>query len=1432
MVDVSQLVSQMHETLSNIHSTISSLSVLDHEQRLDDLEQRRAAAVAALQSGFSLESDDLARKRQTQREALLEQRRREDEEREARRRQEDEALQAQLADEDRTRHDKLDADTREVETSTDAMMGNVEEEAKKMLEEGKAKLAALEERRRELNRLIDEQLQMPLPSVTSRRKARDQALPEMVAASNPVDIFDKRTDHGDGDRDALAAPEPSPAYAVIVEQESKVNITPAVAEEPVSTAIAPPETSNSSFDENQKYLQDVTSHIVPGGFPTSALQSPTSENMDINTMEAAEEPVHQSLAEVIATPQVVHETEPVSASIELHEDAYEYEAEQEEMHSDMTPTKIQPSKHDEPSIPNSPVMITEAKVSASQFEIEAPLEPQIEDRSIAEIVEEHDLQTSLPPQVEPGENAQHDEPVVPSNPHPEAHEEELLYEEPPQEHEDAVHDEPPHEELVHEKSVSEETVHEEPPHEDLPHEDLPHEIHETPVEQGNHELNDELVPPAADSNIPSIAIHTTEMTEKDLHETSLETKPSHEIVDEVAQESSIETTTLEHIVEPQPHEVEGQTSTDPVPPELRQQDTEAEAAHEASMDTLVAAIPETEEQVPETVEKAAHYEEHSYEESSPNEPIHEDVHELAIEETHEIFRAAPTQDNHAHDKPAPPDEPPIVQSHKEEKKTPVVEYEDEHTNSDLISPSSTVEQISEEATHDETVHEEPSHESPLGVTHDEVAHDEISLDEISHEDFAHEDVTHDEVAHDEAARDEVARDEVAHDEISHDEISRDEILRDEISRDEISRDEISHEDFAHEDVTHEEVTNANEELTHEEVTHGKISHDETAHNELHEAPHKAAKHTDISPEVSGNVIEKPEVSAHDLDGHLDVDPTRDLHEHNEAHEGLQEETPEAIDNYYGGLEYQQEPAIPNNVNQWHYQEPYVAQEAYSYPYAVSQEYVDYGSSYYASAQQSLDPSPVFHEVHEAFDEPVLDETMIFGADPSAPSLDKELRDLEVDDEEPEEQEEETLHAPASFQEVLPQTHHETAPEAENAATMHGQDDLFDDDSDGSAGSVESADSEDHGHKVEHQFDDHGHDLERDAGAEEQLLEAQHEIHSHETDIPHTPTTIVGDSHYTEEEPERAPKEEIVEAIVVAGERPVTPDVPTPVASQFKGLANSRHAPQYQQPQQQQVPVTPPGQTAATLALSDDDILGEAEFMPRDVTNVSWRERGSISSTSIDATPGSVRSQTTLSTSASSSFSSPSPWSAAVVAAAATHKMGSLVGDHGLRQDDPFIRNSWSGTPDSHGHNVQDEDSLILGRGRPLGRQLDYDGTIVDPEKKALALETVQLPPSTNSRPSSIATSSPSSLFQRMRSIFEPPNGGAATGNTSMLPKSVTTATANLAGSLRDPYPATGNTVRGVKIEGIEGKEDDDNDDHINEKSSLLQSTSTVGMPSY
>ncbi|KAK3933831.1 hypothetical protein QBC46DRAFT_431043 [Diplogelasinospora grovesii] len=170
MMDVSALVSQMHDTLSTIHSTIASLDTSQHDAKLDELEQKRESAIRGLLAAFAAENESLSQKRKTERDEIAERRRREDEEREKRRRLEDEELAQRDRHEDEERDGSLKDKTKDVEEETEEQMVQVEEEAKKMLEEGRAKLSALEERRRELNRLIDERLQMPLPTAPTRAR--------------------------------------------------------------------------------------------------------------------------------------------------------------------------------------------------------------------------------------------------------------------------------------------------------------------------------------------------------------------------------------------------------------------------------------------------------------------------------------------------------------------------------------------------------------------------------------------------------------------------------------------------------------------------------------------------------------------------------------------------------------------------------------------------------------------------------------------------------------------------------------------------------------------------------------------------------------------------------------------------------------------------------------------------------------------------------------------------------------------------------------------------------------------------------------------------------------------------------------------------------------------------------------------------------------
>ncbi|KAK0641449.1 hypothetical protein B0T16DRAFT_461512 [Cercophora newfieldiana] len=147
-MDVSALVTQMHETLSTIHDTIAFLNATGHDERLDELERRRDSTIQSLIDAFSAESESLNQKRKLEREEIAERRRIEDEERERRRRAEDEELAARDRKLDEERDDKLQEETLDIEEETDTLMNQVEEEAEKVVEDGKLRLKALEEKRK------------------------------------------------------------------------------------------------------------------------------------------------------------------------------------------------------------------------------------------------------------------------------------------------------------------------------------------------------------------------------------------------------------------------------------------------------------------------------------------------------------------------------------------------------------------------------------------------------------------------------------------------------------------------------------------------------------------------------------------------------------------------------------------------------------------------------------------------------------------------------------------------------------------------------------------------------------------------------------------------------------------------------------------------------------------------------------------------------------------------------------------------------------------------------------------------------------------------------------------------------------------------------------------------------------------------------------
>jgi hypothetical protein len=242
VTDVSALVAQMQETLAAIHSTLATLDPTVHNVKFEELEKKRDEALQALASAFAAESDFLARKRKAERDEIAKRRRREDEERERRRREEDEGLAIRDRQEDEARDGRLKEHSKQIELETDSLMTQAEEEARLAIEEGRERLRALQEKRRvstppsssgslcldltylgqELNRLIEEQLELALPTipVTPTRARRFTTTSSTLPAdSKPSESSKGVGDSGhaddgyDGHQTPRRAESPNPQHA-------------------------------------------------------------------------------------------------------------------------------------------------------------------------------------------------------------------------------------------------------------------------------------------------------------------------------------------------------------------------------------------------------------------------------------------------------------------------------------------------------------------------------------------------------------------------------------------------------------------------------------------------------------------------------------------------------------------------------------------------------------------------------------------------------------------------------------------------------------------------------------------------------------------------------------------------------------------------------------------------------------------------------------------------------------------------------------------------------------------------------------------------------------------------------------------------------------------------------------------------------------------
>ncbi|KLU82490.1 hypothetical protein MAPG_01562 [Magnaporthiopsis poae ATCC 64411] len=388
MPDVTALVSQMNETLAQIHETIAGLDTAEHDSKLDALEEERESAIQALHESFELESADLDSKRKSRREEIAEQRRKEDEEREARRRREDEELTQNEEAEDEQRQVKLQEQTEDIDEQTDAKMDEVEEEAHRRLEEGERRLVELEEKRKEINRLIDEQMRAPLPPPPVSRKRTRTSLSRGAAAATSRSVSsemksktevpaaeEKSTTPALVDRSIPVADE-IPTSAVGDKSEEK----PAFAVVEGKSASDPVDKSVPVADEKPKTAAE-KSAAVADQKPTPAAEKPAAAADEMPTAVIGEKPEEKSAPGLVDEPIPAANEKPTPTTEEKPATAV-----------DETPTAVVEEKAEEKSAPalvGKAISVADEKPAAGVDEIPTPdVKEQPEEKTAAAIEEQ------------------------------------------------------------------------------------------------------------------------------------------------------------------------------------------------------------------------------------------------------------------------------------------------------------------------------------------------------------------------------------------------------------------------------------------------------------------------------------------------------------------------------------------------------------------------------------------------------------------------------------------------------------------------------------------------------------------------------------------------------------------------------------------------------------------------------------------------------------------------------------------------------------------------------------------------------------------------------------------------------------------------------------------------------------------------------------
>ncbi|TGO13620.1 hypothetical protein BTUL_0066g00090 [Botrytis tulipae] len=186
MVSVVELVTKLHSNIDEIHKTIALISnTSNHDAEITRLEKDRDEQLQQLKMAheIAMKEGEEARLKQEQEieeqikreeDEIIERRRREDEERKLRIENEVKEREKVRQEEVEKREAEFQSQHKEVEDGIDEKMERLEDELEQQMIDGQKALETLDSARREINRQIDEQLNIPtvLPKIQykSRRK--------------------------------------------------------------------------------------------------------------------------------------------------------------------------------------------------------------------------------------------------------------------------------------------------------------------------------------------------------------------------------------------------------------------------------------------------------------------------------------------------------------------------------------------------------------------------------------------------------------------------------------------------------------------------------------------------------------------------------------------------------------------------------------------------------------------------------------------------------------------------------------------------------------------------------------------------------------------------------------------------------------------------------------------------------------------------------------------------------------------------------------------------------------------------------------------------------------------------------------------------------------------------------------------------------------